>query len=189
MTIEVIADPWRHIVIDNFLPDDEFEILSSKCSRVWSGSPERISYDYDEQVMRWHLNYDPIQHCDMRQYLKYFDHREYSKLRTFVNFVKTTPNFVHNIHVEAPFKILSSLLYLSPTDNNGTRLFTNKEREGEVLEVEWKPNRMLIFAGQDEITWHDYTSSDAARYTFNHFLVDPAVIQNEFYKTLHFKIN
>lgn len=188
--MKVITEPWPHIIIDDFLPEDEFIRLSNHCVRSFEKLPERIHYDYDDQVQRWHLNYDPIAHHDMRQYLEFFDHREYSTLRNFVNYVKTTPNFVHRMHVEAPFKILSSLLYLSPEVNNGTNLFkTRRGFYGEMVESKWKPNRMLIFAGQNDVTFHDYTSNGFDRYTFNHFLVDPAVIENELYKTLHFKIH
>ena len=187
MAINLITDPWPHIIIDDFLPKDEFEILSCKCDRMWEGLPERIEYSYDDNVQRWHLNYDPLEHRNIKQYLKYFDYRKYSNLRTFTNFVKTKANFVHGMHVEAPFKILSSILYLSPENNGGTRLFhSGPERTYPMYESVWKPNRMLIFAGQDDVTWHDYTSNEFDRYTFNHFLVDPTVIENELYKTLHF---
>ena len=185
----MILEPWPHIIIDDFLPEEEFILLSEHCERSFKNLPERIHSSYDDQVQRWHLNYDPIAHHDMSQYLKFFDHREYSTLRNFVNYAKTTPYFVHKMHVEAPFKILSSVLYLGPKENNGTRLYSAGPERGEVIESEWKLNRMLIFAGHDDVTWHDYTSSSEDRYTFNHYLVDSEVIENELYQSLHFKIH
>lgn len=186
----MILEPWPHIIIDDFLPEEEFIFLSNHCKQSFERLPERIHYSSDEQVQRWHLNYDPIAHHDMRQYLELFDHREYSTLRNFVNYGKTTPNFVHPMHVGAPFKILSSVLCVSPEENHGTNLYKSERGfYNEMVESAWKPNRMLIFAGQDGVTWHDYTSNEFDRYTFNHYLVDPTVIQNELYKTLHFKIH
>jgi len=173
--MKMILKPWPHIIIDDFLPQDEFVRLTNHCKRSIERLPERIHYSYNEQVQQWYLNYDPIAHHNMSQYLEFFDHRKYSKLRTLVNYVNIKANFENPVHTEEPFKILSSILYLGPESNNGT-------------EIEWKQNRMLIFAGQGDVTWRDYTSSDTDRYTFNHYLVDPKEIENELYKTLHFRI-
>ena len=89
--------------------------------------------------------------------------------------------------MKAPFKILTAVLYLTPDANNGTRIYANGDESSKpATELEWKPNTMLIFAGQDDVTWHDYTSSWNDRYTFNWFFVDPNVIQNPLYKDLAF---
>ena len=186
----MILEPWPHIIIDDFLPEEEFIRLSNHCQRSFKNLPEKIHYAHGEQVQRWHLNYDPIAHHDMTQYLKFFNHREYSKLRSIVHYVNTKANFTHPMHTDAPYKILSSILYLSPEVNNGTNLFKSERGfYNEMVAVKWKPNRMLIFAGQDNVTWHDYTSNEVDRYTFNHYLVEPSAITNESYKTLHFKIH
>ena len=52
-------------------------------------------------------------------------------------------------------------------------------------EVEWKPNRLMIFCGESGVTWHDYKSDGKMRFTYNYFLVDPTKIKNEVYKTLY----
>ena len=183
MLITYHANPWPHFVLDDYLPDAEFQALTDLCINAFDNEYQS---DYDGNVLRRHLDYDPLSFNPWR-YIKYFNNRKYTHLKKFVNIVKTEPNFIHSTHVEAPFKILSSVLYVSPEENNGTRLFSSgPERDNLVAEVEWKPNRMLIFAGQDNVTWHDYTSSDTPRYTFNHFMVDPSIIENELYKALCF---
>lgn len=185
--IETFHDePWPYLVIENFLPQGAFHTMVENCMFLYGGFQGAIQRDYDDNVQRYPLRRDFLEEYNMEQYLDRFDHREYSELKIFSNFVKTRANFVHKRHVEAPFKILSAVLYLTPDANNGTRIYTDNESKKAVSELEWKPNTMLIFAGHDDVTWHDYTSSWNDRYTFNWFFVDPAVIENEEYKDLAF---
>ena len=174
--------PWPHVVIDNFLPRGEFITMMENCMWLHSGNPEQFDRDYDDQVVRIPLKWDPLEEHNMHLHLASFaDRRSFSSvkdLKVLAHYVRTKANFTHKRHDEAPFKILSTVLYLAPDGNNGTRLYTS-ETSNDKLEIEWKPNRAVIFAGRDNVTWHDYTSSWNDRYTLNHFLVDPSVVENE----------
>lgn len=183
-TITRYEEPWPHIIIDNFLPQGEFKTLTENCMYLFSGSgtQDQIEADHDDNVFRIHLRYDAFIEQNMHLHLASFQERRefdsFKNLKTFSNFVRTKPNYVHPIHAEAPFKMLSSILYLAPDANNGTTLYSS-EGKADKLELEWKPNRILIFAGRDDVTWHDYSSSWNDRYTYNHFLVDDSIVERQ----------
>lgn len=78
---------------------------------------------------------------------------------------------MHPIHVDADFKIMTGVLYLSPDKSLGTRLFDENKNFSKW--IEWKPNRLFIFCSNDN-TWHDF-GSVGKRNTLNYFLVDDEV--------------
>jgi len=173
MSIEVTNEPWPHIVIEDFLPEGAFNTMRENCMWLFSGNQSLVELEHDDNVQRYPLKRNFLEEYNMEQYLEYFDTRECSDLRILSNFVRTKPNFVHPIHTEISCKILSCVLYITPDANSGTRLFSDSERSNK-LEIEWKPNTMVMFAGQDDVTWHDYTSNWNDRYTYNFFFVDGA---------------
>ena len=161
-----ISEMWQYKVIDNFLSDKDFKILTGNL----------FDKNADNEVERIFCNYDPTpQVADLLD--EFSDHRQYKELKKFIHYAITPPNFKHHMHDEAPFKIMSAIIYLHPEENYGTTLY----HQDEVVEVEWKPNRLMVFCGETGVTWHDYKSS-SIRYTYNYFLVDPTQILNEEYK-------
>jgi len=163
----IISDrPWKHLYIDDFMPDYMLQYHYNKAQQV----------DPQGDVGRLILDYDPMHR--VADLLEHFpNHRPYNKLGKFIHYAATAANLTHAVHTDAPFKILSAVLYLGPTDNYGTRLYDQTKFDKE---VEWKPNRLVVFAGND-YTWHDYRSKQV-RFTLNYFLVDPDVIENQQYK-------
>ncbi len=187
--IQIFNDPWPYVVVENFLSDSHFRTLSQSCINTFKNNNDvhnhsTTDYGMDDAVLRHALMYDPVEDYNVAGYLHYFStRRPYKELKRFVNFCKTAPNFEHPMHVEAPFKIMSCVLYLSPEESGGTRLFRGSNRDEDFsIEMEWKPNTMFIFCGADDVTWHDYYSTDEDRYTFNYFLVDQSIVQNEEFK-------
>lgn len=175
--VTISNDPWFYISIDNFLPQEQFEKLREGA----------LDVDVmEDKVSRQLFNYDPTPTIEklIRTFLKAketmgVDVRSYSELKKFIHYAITPPNFEHQMHIEAPFKIMSAVLYLGPEKNIGTRLYKTPDDKNPV-EVEWKPNRLFVFCGYDH-TWHDYASTET-RYTYNYFLVDPNVVENREYK-------
>lgn len=171
--MEIKSRPWHYICIDNYLPEKEFTELRSKAMQIeysnYKVTREILKYDFTPQMELLLENFN--QREDIPK-------RKYSDLKKFIHFAITPANFVHDIHTEAPFKIMSAVLYLGPEENRGTRLY--KSLDEPPVEIEWKPNRLFVFCGYDH-TFHDYLSS-SVRYTYNYFLVDKPVIENPEYK-------
>jgi hypothetical protein len=163
--------PWESIVIDDFLPEDRFNELCKMARCVPMG---------ENLVTRHFLKEDPTP--EMAELMNYFaEKRGYNKLGKFIHYAITQGDEVHPMHVEAPFKIMSAVLYLHPEENLGTRAFATQDGE-PIIDVEWKPNRLFVFCGKDNITWHDYRST-GRRYTYNYFMVDPTMIENPEYRS------
>jgi hypothetical protein len=157
------------IIIDDFLPQEDFEKLRDR-ARLQSAAigVERNFFDHDPTPQ-------------IAELLKEFDkHREYDELAKFIHTAATPANFQHPIHYEAEFKIMTAILYLDPEESYGTNFLLDDYKE----ELEWKPNRLMCFCGETDVTWHDYRSGDAVRHTYNYFLVDPTKIENESYKNV-----
>lgn len=155
------------ITIDNYLDPATYSLLLKDIV----GAPLA-----NKGVYRKFLDYDPTPKI-ASLLVQFHEHRNYSKIGKFIHYAVTPPNFKHPVHDEAEFKIMSAIIYLHPKKNHGTTFYL----DGEKIEVEWKPNRLMVFCGKTNVTWHDY-ESDAMRYTYNYFLVDPTKVQNDTYK-------
>lgn len=170
MKINHYYEPWEYLCVDDFLSPQKYKALENEFNT--------ISWDLNKDVDR------KIEHHDntpeIFNFMNYFKiKRGYETHKRFIHLTSTKPNLVHPIHVDSEFKIMSAVLYVGE-NNKGTRLY--KTKDGPVItEVEWKPNRLFVFCGMDDITWHDYTSS-GQRFTYNYFVVDPTKITNSEYK-------
>ena len=154
------------IVKDNYLPPKTFNLLYNKYQEC----------QQKNEIIREFFYQDPTP--DIANFINHFDKkRGYRKLGKFIHTAATPPNFDHPKHYEAEFKIMSAIIYVGPEKAPGTTFYLD-----EKIEIEWKPNRLMIFCGETDVTWHDYKSSDELRFTYNYFLVDPTQIQNKDYK-------
>ena len=152
------------IIKDDFLHQDTYNSLYKKY----------MTTEIKDEVQREFFDYDPTP--EIAQYINEFDkHRPYEKLGRFIHTAATPSNFHHKKHDEAEFKIMSAIVYIAPKKSYGTFYLDEK------VEVEWKPNRLMIFCGETNVTWHDYRSHDGMRFTYNYFLVDPTKIKNKEY--------
>ncbi len=155
------------IVRDNHLPQKAYDLLYQKYQEC---KPQKA-------VHREFFSYDPTP--DIGEYINHFNRkRGYRKLGKFIHTAATPPNFHHDKHCEAEFKIMSAIVYIGPEEAPGTTFYI----DGKEQTIEWKPNRLMIFCGETDVTWHDYKSADQMRFTYNYFLVDPTKIKNETYK-------
>lgn len=155
------------IVKDNYLPQQTFSLLYSKYQQS----------QQQKEVAREFFDYDPTP--DIAHYINYFDRkRGYNKLGKFIHTAATPPNFHHPKHYEAEFKIMSAIVYIGPEEAPGTTFYIDGKEET----IDWKPNRLMIFCGETDVTWHDYKSGNHTRFTYNYFLVDPTKVKNEAYK-------
>lgn len=161
--------PWQHMVIENFLPEQEFEYHCWKAQQI----------NIKENVNRKFLKYDPFPR--LTWLMDDFDFiRSYDSTKKFIHYAATKGGFHHPRHVDSQFKIMSAVLYLAPEVNHGTDLFETEDGPLKAS-VDWKPNTLFVFCGRYNHTWHDYRAT-SDRYTLNWFLVDPMIIENEEYK-------
>lgn len=182
--LQVYEEPYRHIVIDNYYPQDVYEAIKSDFLEnidLYRSDPRRLNglntaiaddgslYGIGEwqEIVKDHLYID-------EDFLKehFIDYRSYTHLDRKITMNLANPNYKHKIHSEASIKVLSAVCYIAPEESLGTHLY-NLDRSYHST-VEWKQNRCLIFPGMTGVTWHSFESpSDSWRLTQNTFLTRP----------------
>jgi len=159
----IIETPWMHEIIDDFLDQDDFDMLSKINIDNTSEDGNAISKNkiYIDGSILSSLPVEWLQSFKT----KYFD-RTVEILRQHapekvpaisymeLNVVESGPNFQFPIHPDSIDKLLSCVIYLQPEHNNGTVLYSSKDGADEHM-AEWKQNRCVIFSRQDD-TWHSY---------------------------------
>jgi hypothetical protein len=175
-----INEPWPHQIINNTLPQEEFVKLRQECEKLDVPNDRLVAIypkDFDAHNISF---YDQIydisksildnarQLCD-----RYTNHRWFEDLAVNAH-VSITPPLPYKfyIHQEGLEKIWSSVTYITPEKNVGTKMYTEQKEDTFVKEAEWKPNSTFIFCGQQGKTWHSYESDQTEqRITLNLFLM------------------
>jgi hypothetical protein len=184
MEFTVVDQPWRHVIVDNFLPDDFFSSIKDLGEKVSQQQKWGI-YGFDERNYPDLLN-SSVTDCVISSYLgvkhylkntelwnimSQFDEvrpHDHDALDIYGTLCVHPPGYQYKIHDEAFHKILSIVIYISPDVNRGTMIHSNQDG-GTSYEIEWKPNRSMIFAGKTGFTWHSYQANDTPRITMNFF--------------------
>jgi len=156
--------PWKHKLIDDFLPADVFTKLAALPIKKIADH-ELKRYDHvitNDQVIRNDLldkevieRIHQTYHHRMMQWLEEMA-PETVELVGSSNFCVTIMgrNTLKRIHRDTPKKLLNALVYVAPEKNNATVLY-NTEDGADANPLEWKQNRALVWAnGKD--TWHSY---------------------------------
>jgi hypothetical protein len=176
----VINEPWDHQIINDTLPHKDFNTLRKECERL-SVPNDKLVTIYPKDFNDYNISfYDQIhdiskniidnakQLCD-----KYSKHRWFKDLAVNAHISVTPPlPYKFYIHQEGLEKIWSSVTYVTPENNVGTKMYTEQKEDTFVKEAEWKPNSTFIFCGQQGKTWHSYESDQTKqRITLNLFLM------------------
>jgi len=175
-----INEPWPHQIINNTLPQEEFVKLRQECEKLDVPNDRLVAIypkDFDAHNISF---YDQIYDIsksildNARQLCnKYTNHRWFEDLAVNAH-VSITPPLPYKfyIHQEGLEKIWSSVTYITPEKNVGTKMYTEQKEDTFVKEAEWKPNSTFIFCGQQGKTWHSYESDQTEqRITLNLFLM------------------
>ena len=176
-----INDPWPHQIIEDTLPQEEFVKLKDQCLNI-DVPKDRLVHIFPKDFADHNITfYDQIHNiskmildnakvlCD-----QYPNHRWFNDLAVNCHISVTPPlPYKFYIHMEGLEKIWSSVTYITPEINVGTKMYTNQDEKAFVKEAEWKPNNTFIFCGQQNKTWHSYESDQTQqRITLNLFLVN-----------------
>ena len=172
MDVKKIETPWKHLVIDNFLEPDVFSYVQSYVSDNYNlktqSKPVAEIHTESSNSKLFELLSPYI--LMMRD--KFYDEMNYSNkvlpntMYSFVELAICHPGFAYRyIHSDNrdDFKLMTTVLYVSPEEGNGTELYSSKLKSSFVEEIEWKPNRALSFVGTEnpkyQGTWHNYKNT------------------------------
>jgi hypothetical protein len=151
-------DPWPHMVVDDYFEQSYFdnmfyELDNYDYSDVFVESKKRAMFWDDRLVDEFPMaslcsktneiddDLCRVLNCD----------REYDVLRN--NLTMSYPNIrTGKIHTDKIEKVVSIVVYVYPETSYGTLIYNEKKEL--VTEVQWKPNRALIFCPRQKVTFH-----------------------------------
>ena len=183
LTSPIINEPWQHQIVDESLPTDVFQRLETQCEQFLNLDTEgNLKFIFPHEFNDYNINlYEEVYSIGSQILQKaenltrglYENPRWYGGLTVYAHISITPPlPYKFDIHEEGLEKIWSSVTYVTPTKNVGTKMYTAKDENTYVSEAEWKPNSTFIFCGQKGVTWHSYESSETTnRITLNYFLM------------------
>ena len=179
----IINEPWQHQIVDQSLPTDVFKRLETQCEQFLNLDTEgNLKFIFPHEFEDYNIDlYEEVHSIGLQILEKaenltrglYKNPRWYGGLTVYAHISITPPlPYKFDIHEEGLEKIWSSVTYVTPTKNVGTKMYTAKDENTYVSEAEWKPNSTFIFCGQKGVTWHSYESSETTnRITLNYFLM------------------
>jgi len=179
---KAILDPWPHQILHDTFDQDSFKKLTdvslTKLSHITTDKLIQIHPDdyreygvdfYDETMDICKNIFANIKHL----HEMYPTFRKYPKLGINAHISITPPlPFKFYIHQEGLEKTWSSVTYIAPKENVGTKMYRKQNEKAFVKEAQWQPNSTFIFCGQEGKTWHSYESNqNTNRVTFNLFIM------------------
>jgi len=178
---QIQTDPWPYQLIQNTFDPDDFSKLRRQCEERLIERTDQLLHIFPHEFNNYGIDFynetlDICEHLykNLKQIQDVFpEHREYPTLGVNAHISVTPPlPYKFHIHQEGLEKTWSSVTYITPLDNIGTKMYTGDKKEMFVKEAEWRPNSTFIFCGQQGKTWHSYESNqDTNRVTFNLFIM------------------
>lgn len=131
----------------------------------WKSEKDRGIFEYPD-IMKRYTN-----HMDIDFMLEHFsNHRPFNpdEVGYVTEIQVTSADYKYRVHNDASRKLFTCVVYLSG-HGEGTRLYNV---DGSFhSEVEWKPNRAIIFCPISKVTWHSYQARDKPRQTILYNIV------------------
>lgn len=164
--------PWPHLVIDNFYDDETWAYVCDKTELFskYKDSAEvkthGISFSHisDIVLLSYFTKKLPLDYLEQ----KFTNHRSYEDIHPDVSLKVSRLPKLFGIHDEVKQKIFSVITFIEPEHSVGTILFDQHKNLNKI--VTWKPNRAVVFAPIDNVTWHSFGNWDNTdRYTVDFF--------------------
>jgi hypothetical protein len=178
MKFEIVEVPWKHLIVDDFLSDEEYEKILVYIKSVYDFS-KKCGY----KEIHKHNSDSVISNIFCPKILSikdlYFDELNYGNKELpeiyypFIELVVSPPGFKYfKIHTDDAFKLMTTVCYFYPDFSTGTELYTTDKKTSYHHSVEWNKNRALSFVSQEkneyQKTWHNYfNNTEDIRITFN----------------------
>ena len=177
----VITSPWAHQIIENTFDNNVFEKLRKQCVEKLNFTTTELVQIYPQDYSKYEIDFydETVNLCEQLSENAKILCGKYPKYRWFKNLgvnahISVTPPLPWKfyIHQEGIEKIWSSVTYITPENNVGTKMYTKQNEKALVGEAPWTPNNTFIFCGKEKKTWHSYESNqNTNRITFNLFIM------------------
>ena len=180
LNTEVKLEPWPYQLIENTLSAETFANLKRQCNEKLNFKTSELHHIFPKDFKDWNIDFydETVDICtNLLQNIKklcaaYPKHRSYPSLGVNAHISVTPPlPYKFHVHQEGLEKIWSSVTYITPEENIGTKMYTGQTEKSFVEEAPWVPNSTFIFCGQEGKTWHSYESNQKCnRITLNLFI-------------------
>ena len=181
VSAQMSEDPWPHMVIDNYYDPQKLQAVEEefanhlryKSSDTWAEfhNISQLLYTTKHPNFKkvFPTAWDCLYSVNPTPFLKCFEKiRPYGESVTVYHELSyISSHLEYPIHYDIEEKVLSFVTYVN-SEGTGTLLYD--ENKNFVKEVEWKPNRSLVFAGETDVTWHSYKTDHRPRLTINTFI-------------------
>ena len=178
---DVITTPWPHQIIENTFDKSVFEKLKAQCIEKLNFPTTELVQIHPKDYKEYGIDFydETLNICEsLFENIKilcglYPKYRWFQPLGVNAHISVTPPlPWQFHIHQEGIEKIWSSVTYVTPENNVGTKMYTEQNEKALVGEAPWKPNSTFIFCGEEGKTWHSYESDENTnRITFNLFIM------------------
>jgi hypothetical protein len=178
---KVETDPWPHQILNDTFDEPTFKKLTDVClTKLSHIRTDKLIHIHPKDYKDYGIDFydETLEICEnLLKNVKdvhsvYPVYRKYPTLGVNAHISITPPlPFKFYIHQEGLEKTWSSVTYISPKQNVGTKMYTAQDESTLKKEAEWKPNSTFIFCGDQGKTWHSYESNqNTNRITFNLFI-------------------
>ena len=151
-------------IIDDFFSQKDFENLVNAINEKKINKIKVLhnTIDHNGKIIKCSINYSLLRelhnnyHSKVMQILKNKSPLKYNLYEySDYTFIITNKNVKFPIHDDAPDKLLSGVIYLSPKKNTGTSFYSNKDGDNKKT-IEWKQNKAVFFSRLENQSWHSY---------------------------------
>ena len=180
LTTPVELQPWPYQILNNTLSDSVFAKLEKECKEKFNFDTSELHHIFPRNYKEYDFDFydDTVDICkNLLRNVKnlcevYPKYRSYPSLGINAHISVTPPlPYKFHIHQEGLEKVWSSVTYITPKNNVGTKMYSAQTEKRFVKEAEWIPNSTFIFCGQQGQTWHSYESNQTTnRITLNLFI-------------------
>ena len=181
LTTKVDLNPWPHQIIQDTFSIETFTKLRKQCEEKLNFETKELLHIFPNDFKKWGIDFydETLDICKKLLQNAEILCGRYPKYRWYPNLgvnahISITPPLPYKfyIHQEGIEKIWSSVTYITPENNVGTKMYSTQNENALVKEAKWNPNSTFIFCGQDNKTWHSYESNqNTNRITFNLFIM------------------
>ena len=178
---QINPNPWPHQLIEDTFSQEIFEKLQMQCADNLNFATNELIHIHPSQYKDYNIDFyeETLDICEtlfeniQDVHKVYPSYRKYPVLGINAHISITPPlPYKFYIHQEGLEKTWSSVTYITPEDNVGTKMYTAQSEDAFIKEAKWKPNSTFIFSGQQNQTWHSYESNqNKNRITFNLFIM------------------
>jgi hypothetical protein len=179
----VVDDPWEYQLVDDVLTKESYDkivygglILAKAAAEeprdpngIWMHDAKKYGVPEDVIDLIMKINHQIL--LNHYQILSKYKSPMHSKIGYFsiprYNFIG--PNVDGSIHDEGSNKTMAMVIYLTPEETYGTRLYKEEDPSSFVKEVDWKTNRAFVMCSKPGVTWHSFHSDHQPRLTINFY--------------------